>query len=144
MGQAMRIVEKFVKERTEERKSREKKKTKDFLDALLEYEGDGKDEPDVISDRNRLNYHTRFSPDEWCRNVYGSDRENHKHHDRMGHDRVCYATTVVMGRATEELHQVVGPGRKVEESDIDQLPYLQCMIKETLRLYPGHSLVSFH
>ncbi|KAJ6746777.1 CYTOCHROME P450 FAMILY 76 SUBFAMILY C POLYPEPTIDE 5-RELATED [Salix koriyanagi] len=52
MGQAIRIVEKFVKERTEERKSG-RKKTKDFLDALLEYEGDGKDEPDVISDQNR-------------------------------------------------------------------------------------------
>ncbi|KAJ6746783.1 hypothetical protein OIU74_029282 [Salix koriyanagi] len=52
MGQVMRIVEKFVKERTEERKSG-RKKTNDFLDALLEYEGDGKDEPDVISDQNR-------------------------------------------------------------------------------------------
>ncbi|KAJ6381652.1 hypothetical protein OIU77_030344 [Salix suchowensis] len=43
---------------------------------------------------------------------------------------------LVMGRATEELHQVVGPERKFEESDIDQLPYLQAVIKETLRLHP--------
>ncbi|CAK7343358.1 unnamed protein product [Dovyalis caffra] len=53
MGRAMRIVEKFVKERTEEQKSGIKK-TNDFLDALLEYEVDGKDVPEKISDQNRL------------------------------------------------------------------------------------------
>jgi hypothetical protein len=53
MRQTMRIVEKFVKERTEEWKSG-RKKTNDFLDALLEHEGDEKDGPDVISDQNRL------------------------------------------------------------------------------------------
>jgi hypothetical protein len=38
---------------TEEWKSG-RKKTNDFLDALLEHEGDEKDGPDVISDQNRL------------------------------------------------------------------------------------------
>ncbi|KAG5243257.1 cytochrome P450 [Salix suchowensis] len=125
MGQAMRIVEKFVKERTEERKSG-RKKTKDFLDALLEYEGDGKDEPDVISDQNRRTIilemffagsETTSTTLEWAMTELLRD-------------------PVVMGRATEELHQVVGPQRKVEESDIDQLPYLQAVIKETMRLHP--------
>ncbi|XP_011019232.1 PREDICTED: cytochrome P450 76A1 [Populus euphratica] len=53
MGQTMRIVEKFVKERTEEWKPGSKK-TNDFLDALLEHQGDEKDGPDVISDQKRL------------------------------------------------------------------------------------------
>jgi len=53
MGQTMKIVEKFVKERTEERKPG-RKKTNDSLDALLKHEGDEKDRPDVISDQNRL------------------------------------------------------------------------------------------
>ncbi|KAG5243258.1 cytochrome P450 [Salix suchowensis] len=125
MGQAMRIVEKFVNERTEERKSG-RKKTKDFLDALLEYEGDGKDEPDVISDQNRRTIILEMFMD-------GSETTS---------TTIEWAMTellrdpVVMGRATEELHQVVGPRRKVEESDIDQLPYLQAVIKETLRLHP--------
>ncbi|KAB5552311.1 hypothetical protein DKX38_009622 [Salix brachista] len=52
MGQALRIVERFVKERTEERRSG-RERTNDFLDALLEFVGNGNDEPDVISDQNR-------------------------------------------------------------------------------------------
>ncbi|XP_077231372.1 cytochrome P450 84A1-like [Tasmannia lanceolata] len=35
-----------------------------------------------------------------------------------------------------ELGQVVGFDRKVHESDLDNLPYLKCVTKETLRLHP--------
>lgn len=35
-----------------------------------------------------------------------------------------------------ELGAVVGAAREVEESDIDKLPYLQGVVKETLRLHP--------
>lgn len=41
-----------------------------------------------------------------------------------------------MKKAKEEINRVIGPQRKVEESDIDNLPYLQAVIKETLRLHP--------
>ncbi len=41
-----------------------------------------------------------------------------------------------MKRVKEELNKVVGLKRKVEESDIDKLPYLQAVIKETTRLRP--------
>lgn len=44
MGRALEIVEGFVKERIEEYKFGDKEKaSKDFLDTLLEFEGDGKD-----------------------------------------------------------------------------------------------------
>ncbi|KAM2116786.1 hypothetical protein COP2_009456 [Malus domestica] len=40
-------------------------------------------------------------------------------------------------KAKAELTQVIGPScRKVEEGDIEKLPYLQGIIKETLRLHP--------
>ena len=42
----------------------------------------------------------------------------------------------IINKATEELDRVVGKERWVEEKDIQNLPYLQAIVKETLRLHP--------
>lgn len=42
----------------------------------------------------------------------------------------------IMKKANEEIDKVVGKERWVEESDIQNLPYLNAIIKETLRLHP--------
>lgn len=47
---------------------------------------------------------------------------------------LCNPETMVKARA--ELAKVVGANRSFEESDIDNLPYLQAVVKETLRLHP--------
>ncbi|XWS45508.1 hypothetical protein CRYUN_Cryun15aG0142200 [Craigia yunnanensis] len=39
-------------------------------------------------------------------------------------------------RVQQELAEVVGLDRHVEESDLDKLPFLKCTLKETLRLHP--------
>ena len=41
-----------------------------------------------------------------------------------------------LSKARLELEQKVGKGNLIEESDITQLPYLQTIVKETLRLHP--------
>nr|QPZ56414.1 flavonoid 3'-hydroxylase 1 [Curcuma alismatifolia] len=44
-------------------------------------------------------------------------------------------------KAAEELEQVVGRGRWVEEDDIPRLPYLVAVVKETMRLHPAVPLL---
>ncbi|XP_058228503.1 geraniol 8-hydroxylase-like [Rhododendron vialii] len=39
-------------------------------------------------------------------------------------------------RAKAELEQTIGKGKPIEESDIPRLPYLQAIVKETMRLHP--------
>ena len=41
-----------------------------------------------------------------------------------------------MVKAKVELDEVLGKGKILEEADITRLPYLQCIVRETLRLHP--------
>ncbi|XP_052625205.1 cytochrome P450 81Q32-like [Lactuca sativa] len=47
----------------------------------------------------------------------------------------------VLKKAQNEIDQVVGKDRFVDESDISNLPYLRCIMNETLRLKPPGPLV---
>ncbi|KAK9108252.1 hypothetical protein Syun_024263 [Stephania yunnanensis] len=42
----------------------------------------------------------------------------------------------LMKKAQEEIRRVIGGKGKVEESDLEQLPYLKMIVKETLRMHP--------
>ncbi|KAM3327370.1 hypothetical protein P3S67_002496 [Capsicum chacoense] len=42
----------------------------------------------------------------------------------------------IMKKAQIELAEIIGEGISVEEADVSRLPYLQCIIKETLRMHP--------
>ncbi|GLJ32501.1 hypothetical protein SUGI_0653970 [Cryptomeria japonica] len=50
----------------------------------------------------------------------------------------------VMKQAQEELEEIIGLNRRVEESDIDHLPYLHAIVKEVLRLHPTLPLALPH
>ncbi|XP_009388239.2 trimethyltridecatetraene synthase-like [Musa acuminata AAA Group] len=39
-------------------------------------------------------------------------------------------------KATEELDRVIGRGRWVEEEDVHRLPYIEAIVKETMRIHP--------
>ncbi|KAF8723591.1 hypothetical protein HU200_021548 [Digitaria exilis] len=48
----------------------------------------------------------------------------------------------VLTKATEELDRVVGRNRHVAEGDIPNLPYLEAIVKETMRTYPVAPLLT--
>ncbi|WOG96461.1 hypothetical protein DCAR_0415796 [Daucus carota subsp. sativus] len=125
MGVAMNIISSFLKDRGHESLSTEKVK-KDFLDVLLEYQGDGKEGPDKISERNILiiilemffaGSETTSSSIEWAMAELLRNPES-------------------MRKVKTELESVIMPNKRVMESDMDKLPYLQAVVKETLRLHP--------
>ena len=50
----------------------------------------------------------------------------------------------VMKRLQDELENVVGMNKQVDEADLEKLPYLDMVVKETLRLYPVGPLLIPH
>ena len=42
----------------------------------------------------------------------------------------------IFNKVREEINSVVGSTRLVDESNVKNLPYLQAVVKKTLRLYP--------
>ena len=49
-----------------------------------------------------------------------------------------------LNKAQLELDEKVGRSRQVKESDVKNLPYLQAIVKETMRLYPAAPLLIPH
>lgn len=42
----------------------------------------------------------------------------------------------ILAKAREEIDKVIKPGRLIDDMDVPNLPYLRCVVNETLRLYP--------
>ncbi|XP_065856393.1 iridoid oxidase-like [Euphorbia lathyris] len=128
LGRTLSIIEKFVMERIEDRKLMKKRDNKDLLDTFLEYNESGNSGKghETISTHNLIiiiaemffgGTETTSGTIEWVLTELFRNPES-------------------MSRVKEELNRVVGLQRKVEESDIDHLPYLQAVIKESMRLHP--------
>ncbi|CAN4117197.1 unnamed protein product [Withania somnifera] len=127
MGKAIEIIKKFIEERIEERKKGEENRSiKDFLDVLIDFEGSGKDEPAKLSEHEititivemfLAGTETTSSNVEWALT------------ELLRHPQA-------MAKVKSEISQVIGPNKKFEECDIDDLPYMQAVLKESLRLHP--------
>lgn len=122
LGKAIEIASEFI----EERKSSGEENKIDFLQVLLEFEGNGKDEPAKISGRDLNIFVVEIF-------IAGSETTSSAVEWAMA-ELLCSPDS--MRKAKAELAHTVGPNRKVEESDIENLPYLQAVVKETLRLHP--------
>eukprot|EP01018_Ginkgo_biloba_P022503 Gb_05603 [translate_table: standard] len=106
----------------------------DFLDILLDFRGDGKGEvaqfthsdiKGLLFDMFLAGSETTSSTIEWAM-------------------AEMIRKPQTMKRLQEELEAVVGRHRRVEESDIQNLPYLHAVITEVLRLHPAVPLLLPH
>ncbi|KAI3966759.1 hypothetical protein MKW92_025067 [Papaver armeniacum] len=120
------IVDGFAKERRSMDDFCKNNNEKDYWDLLMDFEGNGKDEPRKLSDTHITWFitelliggtETLITSVEWVMTEIVRNPE-------------------VMRKAKDEITQVVGYNRSIEESDIESLPYLGAAIKEALRLHP--------
>ncbi|QCE05683.1 cytochrome P450 76A1-like [Vigna unguiculata] len=133
VNQAFDIAGSFINERME--KGRDgSKESKDYLDVLLAFRGDCSAEPYTFSSRTinviifemfTAGTDTTTSTIEWAMAELVQNPRTLK-------------------KVQMELRKKIGPGRKMEEKDMEDLPYLQAVIKETLRLHPPLPLMVPH
>ncbi|KAF3442607.1 hypothetical protein FNV43_RR16523 [Rhamnella rubrinervis] len=130
-----KMMEKIMKEHEEARKKRKQSGgddefVKDFLDILLE----------IYEDQSSEIRLTRENVKAFIMNMFGAGTDS-------------TAVTIewallelinhpnVMAKARREIDSKVGHNRIVEESDTSKLPYLQAIVKETLRLHPTAPMI---
>ncbi|CAA7026866.1 unnamed protein product [Microthlaspi erraticum] len=118
------IIERIMEEHESKRKN--VAGARNMLDILL----------DIYQDKNAEMKLTRENIKAFIMNIYGGGTDTS-------------ATTVewalaelinhpeIMKKAEQEIEQVVGNKRLVEETDLCNLSYIQAVVKETLRLHPG-------
>ncbi|XP_031102070.1 cytochrome P450 76A2-like [Ipomoea triloba] len=121
----LEIISTLAKERMNEDRQ-ESGKRKDFLDVLLEFEGNGKDEPAKLSEHEINVFVTEM--------FFAGTETTSSSVEWALSELLC--NPKVMAKVKEEIYEVVGPNRRFEESDIDNLHYMQAVVKETLRLHP--------
>ncbi|KAJ4842362.1 hypothetical protein Tsubulata_007463 [Turnera subulata] len=121
----------FVKERRESMQNQggsrsDDHKRKDYLDVLLESSGDGTEEASRFSSRTiDVIVFEMFTA--------GTDTTTSTLEWAMAE---LLRNPTILGKVQAELRSSIGPNKKLEEKDIENLPYLEAVIKETLRLHP--------
>eukprot|EP00253_Pinus_taeda_P019189 PITA_19189 len=121
-------VTSFVKNIIHEHRQRDDTADSDFVDVLLSLQGEDKlDDDDMIAVLWEMIFRgtdTTALLTEWIMAELLVNPE-------------------VQGKAQAELDAVVGRNRNVREDDIEKLPYLQAVVKESLRMHPPGPLLSW-
>eukprot|EP00253_Pinus_taeda_P003497 PITA_03497 len=126
-----RSVELRIQKKKESGTEHRSGKAKDFLDILLDYRSESgetltkKDIIPFLSDLFIAGSETTSSTVEWA-------------------IAEALHNPQIMKKIQAELEEVLGKDGRVEERDIDRLPYLHAVVKETLRLHPPAPLLIPH
>ncbi|XP_015087518.1 geraniol 8-hydroxylase-like [Solanum pennellii] len=126
-----RIFGDFIDERLEQRKKNQK--TKDVLDILLNMseEKDGNGEGNIAMATSTHILQDLF--------IAGTDSSSATLEWAM---LELMKNPHAMKKAKAELTQVIGKKEAIKEADLVRLPYLHCILKETLRIHPPVPLLS--
>nr|KYP69588.1 Cytochrome P450 71A1 [Cajanus cajan] len=114
----------------ERKMARSDSEKKDFLDALLELQDSDKLEFELTTDDLKALIMDMF--------LGGSDTTSTTLEWAMTE---LVKNPSIMNKVQEEVRRVVRNKSKLEANDIDQMDYLKCVVKETLRLHPPAPLL---
>ncbi|KAB1221264.1 Cytochrome P450 76A2 [Morella rubra] len=117
----------FMRERLESKENgHNEDNRKDYLDMLLEFRGDGVEEPSRFSSKGiNIAVLEMFGA--------GSDTTSSTMEWAMAE---LLHNPETLKKVQAELRSVISPNKKLEEKDFENLPYLIAVVKETLRLHP--------
>ncbi|XP_038719208.1 cytochrome P450 93A2-like [Tripterygium wilfordii] len=124
------LVERIIKEHEDKAKKGFQEDRKDLLDILLETYAD----PTAEVKLSRKNIKS-FLLDLF---VAATDTSSSTMQWAMGE---LINNPEAFKKLRDEINMIIGPHRLVKESDVQNLPYLQAVIKETLRLHPAVPLL---
>ncbi|CAI9783128.1 unnamed protein product [Fraxinus pennsylvanica] len=127
VNHAFDIVGEFLQERLRTMENDcIQKKIRDYLDVLLEYRGDGTEGPCIFGPRTiNVIIFEMFTA--------GTDTTTSTLEWAMAE---LLHNPATLQKVQAELRTLTDGGEKIEEENLNKLPYLNAVIKETLRLHP--------
>ncbi|KAK3003731.1 hypothetical protein RJ639_019458, partial [Escallonia herrerae] len=125
-----RIIEEHVQDRMKKKTGNSGEVVKDLLDILL----------DISEDKSLEMKLTRENIKAFILDIFAAGTDASAITTEWALAELINHPNV-MKKAFQEIGLVVGRDRLVEESDIANLPYLQAIVKETLRLHPTGPLI---
>ncbi|KAD3068310.1 hypothetical protein R6Q59_017693 [Mikania micrantha] len=126
-----KLIDRIISEHEDERRKRKgEDEAKDLLDILLKISEDDTMEMKVTKDNIKA----------FILNLFIAGTDTSALTIEWGLAELINHPGI-MKKAVEEIDREVGKTRLVEESDIPNLPYLQAIVKETLRLHPTAPMI---
>ncbi|KAL2337765.1 hypothetical protein Fmac_012211 [Flemingia macrophylla] len=127
-GKLFDVLEPFMEKRMKMRREKDYVTNNDMLDILLE-----------ISERNNDKIHKKHIKHFFLDLLVAGTDTTAYGLERIMSELMHNPET--MSKVKQELAEIIGVGKYVEESDIARLPYLRAVIKEGLRMHPPAPLV---
>nr|QWK52333.1 cytochrome P450 705A32-2 [Isatis tinctoria] len=124
-GRYDELLERFLVEHEEKLEKHHHQQGKDLMDVLLEAKGDENAEHKITRDHIKSLFVELF--------LGGTDTSKQTIQWTMAE---IINNPKTIERLREEMDSVVGKSRLIQETDLPNLPYLQAVVKEGLRLYP--------